>query len=232
MTIGYSHIANMALRIIRHILELHCRPMEESEAIDNEIQHLLFHLDQMVRQPPATYDTILPIGLSLGVLANVAAGHRDPFQHNHWPTSERGIVLKMAQTLRDGQRQAETKTHVIEKHLGVTQTFFPTIQSWDSLHPGVSTEKTIRDILDDYHKGYIIRALNDANPNPYRRSTDHELLRGERNWKVIERLIDIQWELYDLTPTNQPSNNSSSRPSYGTPSHPPKKLMEVILELA
>jgi hypothetical protein len=35
----------------------------------------------------------------------------------------------------------------------------------------------MRDILHDYHKGYIGRALDDMNPNPYKRSTDYEALK-------------------------------------------------------
>jgi hypothetical protein len=216
---------------MKDILDLHCRPQEMND-IDQEIQHMLFHLDELVRQEPATYapPTIYGLGQSLDFFANVDAGHESPHQNNHSPTSERAIVLGTARALRKGQQEAEAKIHAIEKQLGVTRMVFPAIPSWDSLHPGVSTEEVMRDILHDYHKGYIDRALDDTNPNPYDRSTDYEALR-EKKWKVTERLIEIEWKMFGLAPIQQ-INAPSSRPSYGTPSHPPKRLMEIILELA
>jgi hypothetical protein len=55
MSIQYSNIANMALNIMKYVLDLHCRPGEH-DAIDKEIQHLLNPLDELVRQVPPTSD--------------------------------------------------------------------------------------------------------------------------------------------------------------------------------
>jgi hypothetical protein len=109
---------------------------------------------------------------------------------------------------------------------------FPDIPSWDSLHPGVSTAEVMRDIQHDYYKGYIGRALDDRNPNPYKRSIDYEALIQEKRRKVTERLIEIEWEMFGVAPATQQSDTPPSRASYGTPTHPPKRLLEVILELA
>jgi hypothetical protein len=61
---------------MKDILDLHYRPQEMND-IDQEIQHMLFHLDELVRQEPATYSppTIYGLGQSQGFFANVDAGH-------------------------------------------------------------------------------------------------------------------------------------------------------------
>jgi hypothetical protein len=113
---------------MKHVLELHCRP-EEGDNIDKVIQHFLYHLDELVRQVPPTSDQILGLGLYLGFFANVEAGHENPYQNNHGPISERGIVLGTARALRKGQEKAEAKIRAIEKQLGVTRTVSPVTPS-------------------------------------------------------------------------------------------------------
>jgi hypothetical protein len=219
----------MALGIMKDILDLHRRP-EDIDDIDREIQHMRYHLDTLVRQGPVTPPTIIGLGKSLGFFANVDAGHQNPHENNRGPTSERGIILATARALQKGQVEAEAKIHAIEKQLGVTRTVFLSIQSWDSLHPGISTEEAMRDILHDYPKGYVGRALDDSNPNPYERCTDLEVLSTEKSWKSTERLVEVQWRMFGLAPDQQAV--TLSRPSYGTLGRPQKRLMEVVLELA
>jgi hypothetical protein len=86
----------------------------------------------------------------------------------------------------------------------------------------------MRDILHDYHKRYIGRALHDTHPNPYKDCTDIAILTTQKKWKITEHLIECEWAMFELAPEDEPDGPASS---YGTPSHPPKRLMEAILDL-
>jgi hypothetical protein len=155
-----KHIAGCALNIIKSVLALHSDPAQSSET-DKNIQHELYHLDKLVKQQfrAVMPNTILGLGRSLGFFAHLAAGGDIPdnplLGFTSGPKSKSGIVFALAKSLGEGQIDVEAKLHEIEKELDLALTIFQGIPQWDSLRPGVPVQQSVREILNDYHRGYI-----------------------------------------------------------------------------
>jgi hypothetical protein len=244
-----NRIAEVALHIIKAVLAIHSDPAQNTETNKN-IQHELYHMGQLVKPPflPVVSNTIAGLGRSLGFFAHMAAGRELPSNSGlgftGGPNPESGIVLALAKSLREGQVDAEKTLHEIGKELCLPRTVSPRFQ-WDSLHPGVPVEQNVREILNDYHRGYIGReeqvgivsteeeksvgSEEETNVSKEKKTDVHT---QTQSWNATARMIPWTWENMDLADKESPTVFPTLHPTYGVPCDPPERLIEAILKLA